>query len=195
MENVTSRDVMRINTKRKISTKQLVVMAMLAAISIVFVTVIHFPLFPAAPFLEYDPADIPILIGTFIYGPVAGFILTVVVSLIQGTTVSAGSGIIGIIMHIIATGSCTLIAGTIYFKHKTRKSAVVALAVGAFTMTLAMVMMNLILTPLFMGAPMSVVLQMMVPIIIPFNLLKSGINCVVTFALYKSISHIIKKEN
>lgn len=195
MENVTSRDVVRINPKRKISTKQLVVMAMLAAISIVFITVIHFPLFPAAPFLEYDPADIPILIGTFIYGPVAGFILTVVVSIIQGTTVSAGSGIIGIIMHIIATGSCTLIAGTIYFKHKTRKSAVVALAVGAFTMTLAMVMMNLILTPLFMGAPMSAVLQMMVPIIIPFNLLKSGINCVITFMLYKSISHIIKKEH
>ncbi len=195
MENVTSRNVITVDAKRKISTKQLVVMAMLAAISIVFVTVIHFPLFPAAPFLEYDPADIPILIGTFVYGPVAGFILTVVVSIIQGITVSAGSGIIGIIMHIIATGSCTLIAGTIYFKTKTRKSAVIALIVGAFTMTLAMVLMNLIMTPLFMGAPMSVVLQMMVPVIIPFNLLKSGINCVVTFLLYKSISHIIKKEH
>ena len=44
---------------------------MLTAISIVFVSVIHFPLFPAAAFLEYDPADIPILIGTFAYGPIA----------------------------------------------------------------------------------------------------------------------------
>ncbi len=99
--------------KQKMSTRQMVGMAMLAAISIVFVSVIHFPLFPAAAFLEYDPADIPILIGTFTYGPIAGFILTIVVSLIQGTTVSAGSGPIGIIMHIVATGSCTLISGSI----------------------------------------------------------------------------------
>lgn len=192
MENVSSRSTVSMNSKRKISTKQMVVMAMLAAISIVFVTLIHFPLFPAAAFLEYDPADIPILIGTFVYGPVAGCLLAVIVSVIQGMTVSAGSGIIGIIMHAVATGSCTLIAGSIYFKHKTRKSAAFALVIGALTMTIAMVLMNLVLTPLFMGAPLSVVLQMMVPVIIPFNLLKSGINCAITFLLYKSISHIIK---
>ena len=107
--------------KPKITTRQMVGMAMLAAISIVFVSVIHFPLFPAAAFLEYDPADIPILIGTFTYGPIAGFILTIVVSLIQGTTVSAGSGPIGIIMHIVATGSCTLIQVVFIKKQKRKK--------------------------------------------------------------------------
>ena len=40
--------------------RKLVTMAMLAALSIVLVYVIHFPIFPAASFLEYDPADIPI---------------------------------------------------------------------------------------------------------------------------------------
>lgn len=54
---------------RRISTRQLVSMAMLGAISIVLVAVIHFPLIPAAAFLEYDPADIPILICAFAYGP------------------------------------------------------------------------------------------------------------------------------
>lgn len=178
--------------KQKMTTRQMVGMAMLAAISIVFVSVIHFPLFPAAAFLEYDPADIPILIGTFTYGPIAGFILTVVVSLIQGTTVSAGSGIIGIVMHIVATGSCTLISGTIYQKIKTKKGAALSLVIGVITMTVAMVVMNLILTPLFMGAPVEAVMAMLVPIIIPFNLLKSCINCLITFLLYKSISHILK---
>ncbi|NDO47581.1 ECF transporter S component [Clostridium sp. ASF356] len=172
--------------------RQMVGMAMLAAISIVFVSVIHFPLFPAAAFLEYDPADIPILIGTFAYGPIAGFILTVVVSLIQGITVSAGSGIIGIIMHIVATGSCTLISGTIYQKMKTKKGAAISLSIGVIIMTFAMVFMNLILTPLFMGAPVETVIAMLVPIFIPFNLLKYSINCLITFLLYKSISHILK---
>ncbi len=178
--------------KQKMTTRQMVGMAMLAAISIVFVSLIHFPLFPAAAFLEYDPADIPILIGTFAYGPIAGFILTVVVSLIQGSTVSAGSGIIGIIMHIVATGSCTLISGTIYQKMKTKKGAAISLSVGVIIMTFAMVLMNLILTPLFMGAPVEAVMAMLVPIIIPFNLLKYCINCFITFLLYKSISHLLK---
>lgn len=74
---------------RRISTRQLVSMAMLGAISIVLVAVIHFPLIPAAAFLEYDPADIPILICAFAYGPLAGLLLTVVVCFIQGFTVSA----------------------------------------------------------------------------------------------------------
>ena len=71
---------------RRISTRQLVSMAMLGAISIVLVAVIHFPLIPAAAFLEYDPADIPILICAFAYGPLAGLLLTVVVCFIQGFT-------------------------------------------------------------------------------------------------------------
>ena len=125
MENIkaifTSLKTQQPKQQKTIKTKQMVGMAMLAAISIVFVSIIHFPLFPAAAFLEYDPADIPILIGTFAYGPIAGFLLTVVVSCIQGFTVSAGSGVIGIVMHIVATGSCALICGTIYQKTKTKK--------------------------------------------------------------------------
>ncbi len=55
------------------------------------------------------------------------------------------------------------------------------LAIGVITMTSAMVLMNLILTPLFMGVPVKAVIPMLVPIIIPFNLLKSCINCFITF--------------
>lgn len=181
-----------IKNSNKISTRQLVSMAMLGAISIVLVSVVHFPLIPAAAFLEYDPADIPILICAFAYGPMAGFLLTVVVSFIQGFTVSAQSGIIGVIMHIFATGFCVLVAGTIYKRHKTRKVAVIALICGAIVQTLAMVLMNMVFTPLFMGAPLETVLAMMIPAIIPFNALKAGINCTITFFLYKSISHLIK---
>jgi len=180
--------------KPKLSTKQMVMMAMLSAISIVFVTLIHFPLFPAAAFLEYDPADIPILIGTFLYGPVAGLILTVIVSVLQGMTVSAGAGIIGIIMHIIATGSCVCIVGNIITRWNSKKASGIALAVGTVTMTAAMVLLNLILTPLFMGAPISYVISLLVPVIIPFNLLKAGINCFITFLLYQSISHFTARK-
>lgn len=181
-------------TYKKMTTRTMVSLAMLAAISIVLVSVLHFPLIPAAGFLEYDPADIPILIGTFAFGPVAGLILAAVVSIIQGMTVSAGSGFIGIIMHIFATGSCVFVAGSIYQRNKTRKTAAIALSVGVIIQTAAMVLMNLIFTPLFMGAPLSQVIAMLVPIIIPFNLLKAGINASITFVLYKSISHLMKGD-
>ena len=102
---------MQSNAKQ--NTRKLAVMAMLVAISVVLVYVIHFPIFPAAAFLEYDPADIPILIGTFAYGPVAGLLLTVVAAVIQGVTVSAGSGNYCSIMHIISTSTLVLVAGII----------------------------------------------------------------------------------
>ena len=60
------------------NTRKLTTLAMLAALAIVLVALIHFPLVPAAPFLEYDPADIPIFIGTFLFGPAAGLALSAV---------------------------------------------------------------------------------------------------------------------
>ncbi|KXL54090.1 riboflavin transporter RibU [Anaerotignum neopropionicum] len=191
MENISTKVTMT-GDKKKMSTRIMVSLAMLAAISVVLVAVIHFPLIPAAAFLEYDPADIPILIGAFAFGPVAGLLLAIVVSVIQGITVSAASGPIGIVMHIFATGACAFVAGSIYKRNKTRKNAVIALIAGALVQTVAMVIMNMIFTPLFMNVPLEKVIGMLVPIIIPFNLLKAGINCTMTFFLYKSISHLIK---
>lgn len=169
-------------------------MAMLAALSIILVAVIHFPVFPAAPFLEYDPADIPIFIGTFLFGPAAGLGLTLVVCVIQGSTVSAAAGIIGILMHFAATGSFVLLAGSIYKRRRTRAGAVMALGAGTFIMTAVMVLWNLILTPLYMQMPMDAVLKILVPVIIPFNLLKAGINAIATYVVYKPIGRIVKLE-
>ena len=173
--------------------QRVTLMGLMAAISIVLVSLVHFPLLPAAAFLEYDPADIPIFITTFLLGPWAGLALTVIVSVIQGLTVSAAAGPIGIIMHILATGSFTLTAGFLYQKEKSRKQAVIALIVGVLTMTLVMVGCNLIFTPLFMGQPMKNVIRMLMPVIIPFNLLKGGINAVITYLVYKPVSHTAHK--
>ncbi len=178
--------------KKMRTTKKLTTMAMLAALSIVLVTFIHFPLFPAAAFLEYDPADIPIFIGTFLFGPLAGLSLTFVVAVIQGLTVSAGGQVIGIIMHILATGSFALLAGNLYKRYHTRKGALLALACGVLSMTVVMALCNLILTPIYMGTPVEAVLSMLVPVIIPFNLLKAGINGIITYFVYKPIQNLVR---
>lgn len=173
-------------------TVRLAKMGMLVAISVVLVYFIHFPIFPAVAFLEYDPADIPILIGTFAFGPVAGVLLTIVTSVVQGVTVSAASGAYGIIMHIIATSVLVIVAGVIYKFNKTRKGAVIALICGTAAMAVVMIGANLIITPLFMGVPRSMVWDLM-PFIVGFNAIKAGINSIVTFFLYKRISGFLHR--
>lgn len=178
--------------RKQSSTVKLAKMGMLVAVSIVLVYFIHFPIFPAVAFLEYDPADIPIIIGTFAFGPVAGLVLTVVTAVIQGATVSAASGLYGMLMHIIATGTMVLVAGTIYKNKKTRKGAVIALTSGIIAWVLIMIPANLIITPFFMGVPREAVWSLM-PFIAGFNAIKAGINAAVTFVLYKRISGFLHR--
>ena len=102
------------------NTGRLVRLGMLAALSLLLVYFIRFPIFPSAAFLEYDMADVPILIGTFLYGPLWGLGLTAVVSGLQWVLVSQSSGPIGALMHFIATGSYVIVAGLIYRHWRSR---------------------------------------------------------------------------
>ena len=95
-------------------TVKLVKMGAMVAISVALVYLIHFPIFPAVAFRGYAPAAVPILFGTFAFGPLAGLALTVVTSVIQGLTVSSRSGLYGILMHVIATGVLVIVSGSIY---------------------------------------------------------------------------------
>lgn len=168
-------------------------MAMLVAIAIVLVLLIHFPILPMVPFLEYDPADIPILIGSLAFGPIAGAILTVVTAVIQGVTVSAASGIYGIIMHILATLALVLTASLIYTKHKTKKRAIIGLACGCGAMIIIMFFANMIITPIFMGTTLEGTMALM-PFILLFNLIKAVANSLVSFFLYKRISPFLHRN-
>ena len=181
-----------VNEQKGFTTLKVAKMGMMVAISVALVYFIHFPIFPAVAFLEYDPADIAILIGTFAFGPVVGLLLTIVTAVIQGLTVSAASGLYGILMHIIATGTLVLVSGTIYQRQKTKKTAVVGLVFGALAMGIVMMGANLIITPLFMGVPRSVVWDLM-PFIVGFNIIKAGMNGAVTFFVYKRIAAFLRK--
>lgn len=183
---------MSVRTQGTKKIQKMTKMGMLIALSIVMVTLIHFPIFPAVAFLEYDPADVSILIGTFAFGPWTALFLTVIVSFIQGFSVSAASGIYGIIMHVIATGVLSFTAGWFYQKRKTKKNAVIGLLIGTVLMAVVMCFANIVITPFFMGVTVKTVWALM-PFIIAFNVLKAGINSCITFLLYKRISVFLQK--
>lgn len=173
---------------------KLVKLALLSALSILLMMAIRFPVIPAAPFMEYEPGDVPALIGAFLYGPGAGLLITAVVSLFQATTVSAGSGWIGAVMHMIATGSMVMAAGLIYKRMHTFKGAILALIAGTLTMTLVMIPLNLYFTTKFLGVPVEAVKAMIMPVIVPFNMIKASANSALTVLVYKSIAKVLRIE-
>ena len=180
--------------KQKSVVDRLVKLGMLTGLSIILVYVIHFPIFPAASFLEYDMADVPILIGTFLYGPWWGLALTAVVSLLQWLLVSPQSLWVGAVMHFCATGSYVIAAGLIYGKMRSLKGALIGMVVGAVLQTAMMIPMNLIFTVHFFGVPKETVLALLPTAIIPFNAIKTVANSVLTFLLYKRVEKLLKIE-
>lgn len=179
----------------KKETRLLVHMGMLTGLSLLLVYFIHFPVFPSASFLEYDMADVPILIGTFLYGPLCGLLLTGAVSVLQWLLISPQSGFIGCLMHFIATGSFVLAAGYIYKALHTRKGAFLGLFAGALSMVLMMIPLNLVFTVHFMGVPRQAVVNMLLPIIIPFNAIKAGANGIITLIMYKTMARVLRLEH
>lgn len=179
--------------------KKITLAGVFSALAIILVTFIRFSIFPAVSFLEYDPADIPIFLATSILGPIYGIAMTIVVSILQGITVSSQSGAFGILMHIVATGSFVAAQGLVLllFKKKGRadklSSSLIAVIAGICSMTIIMIPFNLIITPIFMGVSRGLVLQLL-PYILAFNLIKASINGFVFLAISTALKPIIKKQ-
>ncbi len=176
----------------KIDVNRMVKMGVLSALATVLMLVVRFPIIPAANFLEYEPADAVMLLAAFMYGPLAGLVVTFVVSFIQAVTVSAGSGWVGFVMHVIASGTLVVVAGTIYKHFRTLAGAAVGLAAGSLCMTAVMVPANLFFTVRFYGIPHEVVKGLLWTGIIPFNIIKSLTNSIIVLLVYKPLSVFLK---
>ncbi len=166
--------------------------ALLAALAVVLVYLIHFPLIPAAPYLEYDMADVPVLLATLLFGPLWGLGILAVVSLIQAFLLG-GNGWVGCAMHFVASGALVLLVGVLYGKSRRFSHAVLGMVIGTIAVAALMIPLNLTLTVYVNGMPAELVRQMIFPAIVPFNLLKAGINCVLTAVLFRSLTPVFRR--
>jgi riboflavin transporter len=173
--------------------KRLTNIGVLMALSLVMMILIKFPIIPAMPFLLYEPGDIPILIISFLYGPVSGIVSTLVLSVLMALITGLG-GPYGALMHFLATGTFVGIAGYIYSVKHTRNGAIMGLIGGSLAMTGIMIPANLIITPIYLGASYQQVLKLLVPGIIPFNLAKSLINSGLTILVYKKLANFLREK-
>ena len=182
-----------LNTTKKFSVKLIAKMGMMAAIACVL-GLFRFPILPMVPFLTYDFADIPIIISAFAFGPVAGLLITVVVSFIQAFLLG-GDQLYGFIMHILASGSFVIVASLIYKGHKTKKMAIVSLIAATLVMVVVMGAANYFVTPYYYGgAAMKEMVVKLMPFILLFNLIKGVANSLITLLVYKRISPFLHKR-
>lgn len=175
---------------KRFSTKELTTLAMITAIAYVLVSAIRIPI---VLFLKYEPKDVIITIGGFLMGPTAVLISSAVVALIEMFTISE-TGIIGCIMNFLSTCSYACVAALIYWKNRTMRGAILGLASGAVFMTAAMLLWNYLITPLYMtGTSRADVAGMLLPVFLPFNLLKAGLNSSITLLLYKPLVNGLRR--
>lgn len=164
-------------------------MGMLAAISYVVMLVGRIPV---VLFLKYDPKDVIIAIGGFMFGPMSAFFISLVVSTVEFATAS-DTGIIGLIMNVLSTCSFVCLAAAIYKKKRTIQSALIGLIIGCVFMTGVMLLWNYLITPIYMGYPRETVAEMLLPAFLPFNLLKGGLNTALTMLLYKPVVTALRR--
>ncbi len=172
-------------------TKKLVVLAMLCAVAFA-VAALGTPIMPTAPFLKLEFKDAVIVMSGFMFGPLASLIITCVVSAIELFTVSE-AGVIGMMMNILSTGAFACTAATIYRRHRKISGAVLGLVMGVLLMTALMLLWNYTMTPIYMVVDRQIVADMLVPVFLPFNLLKGFINAALALALYKPVTTALRK--
>jgi len=165
------------------TTKKITVLAMLSALAFIMAA---FARVPIVLFLRYDPKDVIITIGGFIYGPMAALLITIIVSTVQMFTVSQ-TGIWGLLMNIIGSGAFCCTAAYIYKKNRTLKGAVYGLIAAFIAATTVMMLWNYLIAPIYMGIPRSQVAGLLIPAFLPFNLIKNGLNAAFTILLYKHV--------
>lgn len=187
--------------------------AMIATLSAIL-TIPAFPLpFLVPGFYKLDFSEMPVMIGAFALGPVAGIAIEAIKSvlnyLVNGTT-SAGIGEVA--MFLIGV-SYVLPASLIYHRHKTKKSALIGLLVGSFSMVLVASLLNaFVLLPMYATVfemPIDVIIGMGTAInpaidslflfimlgVVPFNVIKVTSVSILVALIYKRVSGVIKSKD
>ena len=182
-----AQDTYEFTNTNKWDTRQLVTMALMCAIG-VLLSFVEFPLLPGVTWLKYDASAMPAMVCGFAFGPAAGLAVGIVGAVIHGILMADFSGAI---MNILVVTGFILPAALVYRRSRTFKSGVVGLVLSAITATGMAILGNLVITPMWLGVPLDAVVAMILPILTPFNLIKAGINAVLTLIVYKSISNLI----
>lgn len=192
----------------KLRTKDLTMIAMLGAICCILMY-FDFPLPFMPPFMNFDLAGLVELIGGFAMGPIQAVCIIVVKILLKLATQGSTSAFTGELQNFILSCAYVLPPVILYHRNKTRKTAMTGMVIGSFLCGIIAIFTNLyIIIPFYMtlmGQGMGYFVEMCTEVnpaiqnvvtfailgVLPFNLIKCGINSVGAMVLYKRLSPIL----
>ena len=203
MENTQKNTQIRRSSTKVRSMAQV---GMLAAVATVLM-LLEFPLPFVPSFYKLDISEIPVLLGTFAMGPVAGVMTECIKILLNFVINGTTTGGVGEIANFLIGCSLCVPAGLIYQKMHTKKGAMIGLAAGTVFMTLIGCVLNAyILLPTYaaaFGMPLDTIVQMghalnpaidgvatfVILAVAPFNLIKGILVSAILLLIYKKANY------
>ncbi len=187
--------------------------AMLSAISVILM-LFEFPIpFVAPPFYKLDFSEVPVLLGAFALGPLAGVTIEgvkILLNLIINGSVTAG---VGEVANFVIGAIFVLPAALIYKRTRTKRGAIIGLVTGGITMVIIGCVINaFVMLPIYANAfkmPIGAFFEMAAKIwpqidtmlefvllcVAPFNLIKVVFVSVITLLIYKPLRKILKGKD
>ncbi|MCR5262563.1 MAG: ECF transporter S component [Clostridiales bacterium] len=186
--------------------RYITVTAIMAAVAAVL-QLLEFPLpMLIPPFIKFDFSELPALISAFALGPVSGVTVCLIKNVVKLLTSQSGG--IGELSNFLI-GACFVgVAGVIYKHNRTRKGALIACLAGSAAMAVLSLPINYYITYPFYSKfmPIDQIVRMyqeinpnvnglvgcLIIFNIPFTFMKGVADSIITFAVYKYLSPVIK---
>ncbi len=179
---------------KKQTLRKYLVLAMFTALA--YISLLVMKIGGIGGFLTFDIKDAVLTIAAMQFGPISGIILSFLVSFIEMITLS-GTGPWGFLMNFVGSAVFAVLASAIYLYmprvKKTMAGAIIGLGLAVVAMTGVMLVMNIFVTPLYTHAPLEAIYDMMLPLLLPFNLIKAVANAAIVFVLYKPLCVALRK--
>lgn len=170
------------STKSIKHTRKIIVMALFVALTYLANFLCNFKL----GFLSFEAKDAVTLVCAYAFGPVAGCIVAFLSAVIESLTASA-TGIYGFIMNVAGSVTFVAVASLIYKIKKNTIFTALGVALATIVMTIVMVLLNIAITPFYMKVPRNVVIDLIAPMLLPFNIVKGLFNGAITLIIKQPI--------
>ena len=198
-------------SEKKMGVRAVVQIGMLAAVAVILM-LFEIPLPFAPSFYKIDFSEVPVLVGCFAMGPVAGALIELVKILLNFVLTGTSTAGVGEIANFVIGCALCVPAGIIYRRNRTRKNALIGMATGTILMTVLGCFVNAyVLLPAYgkaFGMPVQAFIEMgaavhsgvtnlltfAIMILVPFNLFKYTLTSVIVFFIYKRIRVILRGD-
>ena len=173
--------------KKHINIQKIVGIATFSALAFVVSLLVRFPVM----FLTFDAKDAVITLAGFIFGPISALITSLLAATIELSI--SDTGIYGFIMNFASSATFSFIASLIYKQKRTYLGSILAFYTASACLVAVMIVLNIFVTPFYMGVPRSVVIDYIPSLFLPFNGAKALMNSAIAMLLYKPVITALRR--